>query len=181
MSEKGMRDYLKNRLKEVGAIRYGDFILSSGKKSNFYVDIKYASTFPDIINAIGDLMVNMLDKKIAGIACMELGGVPLSVTLSLKSSLPYIVFRKERKQYGGREEYIGSIHKGFQYAVVEDVTTTGNSALRVVEKIREKGGEVSQVLVVVDREEGARENLLSSGLENFTPIFNKSELLELVR
>jgi orotate phosphoribosyltransferase len=65
--------------------------------------------------------------------------------------------------------------------VVEDVTTTGNSALRVVEKIREKGGEVSQVLVVVDREEGARENLLSSGLENFTPIFNKSELLELVR
>jgi orotate phosphoribosyltransferase len=83
---------LKDSLKECGAFQIGEFILTSGKKSNFYVDIKRASTNPKILAEIARCMAKYLkeEEKIAG---MELGAIPLVVALSLETDLPYLIIR----------------------------------------------------------------------------------------
>jgi len=149
---------LAEKLKEVGAVKFGKFILSSGKKSSIYVDIKYACTHPDILEIIAESMKEIAESiEFDRIACVELGGVPLAVALSLKTGRPYAVFRKQKKDYGVKDDLIGCINEGEEVVVVEDVTTTGGSAASAVERVRVRGGIVSAVLTVVDREEGAED------------------------
>ena len=152
---------LIRRLKEVGAVKFGEFILSSGQKSNVYVDIKHACTYPDILKLITELMANKVkDLDFDKIACIELGGVPLAVALSMKMEKPLVIFRKQKKDYGIKDDCIGVIKAGERFVVVEDVTTTGRSALSVVERGEKRGGRVVAVLCVVNR--GAKiQNLIS--------------------
>lgn len=149
------------RLKEVGAVKFGEFTLSSGQRSNVYVDIKHACTYPDVLKLITELMAEKVkDLEFDKIACIELGGVPLAVALSMKIGKPLVIFRKRRKDYGIKDDCIGIIEEGEGFVVVEDVTTTGRSALSVVERVEKRGGNVVAILSVVNR--GARiQNLLS--------------------
>ncbi len=160
-------------LKEVGAIKFGNFVLSSGKRSGVYVDIKTACTHPDILKEISRRMA----EKIKGldfdrIACIELGGVPLAVALSLEVKKPYAIFRKEKKGYGLGGDLIGEIKEGERVVVVEDVTTTGKSALSVVKRVEERGGKVVAVLTVVDRGEGAKDVI-----PNLVPLLSLRDIL----
>jgi len=166
------------KLIEAGSLKFGDFVLSSGKRSKVYVDIKYACSQPRILK----LIVREIKKKIDTIefdkiACMELGAVPIAVALSLETEKPYAIFRKQEKGYGVESDLIGEVKKGEKFVVVEDVTTTGNSALSVVRRVREKGGEVKAVVVVVDRDEGARERFAEHGLK-LLAILTLEELVE---
>jgi len=164
-----VKEVLIRRLIEVGALKFGEFILSSGQKSNIYVDIKHACTFPDILNLIVKLMSEKLrNLEFDKIACIELGGVPIAVALSLEINKPYVIFRKIKKDYGMEEDCIGVIKRNERFIVVEDVTTTGSSALSVVERVEKKGGKVVKILCVVDR--GAKIDKLDS-------ILSLSELL----
>jgi orotate phosphoribosyltransferase len=165
---------LIRRFKEVGALRFGDFILSSGKKSSVYVDVKHACTFPDILEEIANQMTQKLrGSEFDRIACVELGGVPLAVALSLKTGKPYVIFRKARKDYGVESDSVGEVNAGERVVVVEDVTTTGSSAASVVERVEKRGGRVIAVLTVVDRMEGAGQKL-----ENLIPLMKLDELME---
>ncbi len=147
-----MKEELIRRLKEVGAVKFGEFVLSSGQRSNVYVDVKLACTYPDILKLITELMVEKVkDIEFERIACVELGGVPLAVSLSLRMGKPFVIFRKRRKDYGTREDCIGTVKPNERFLVVEDVTTTGRSALSVVERVEERGGRVLAVLAVVNR------------------------------
>ena len=169
-----MKDKLIDMLKDVGALKFGEFILSSGKKSNVYVDIKIACTYPEILRTIAKLMAEKLREiKFDKIACIELGGVPLAVALSLETNKPNVIFRKEKKSYGVGGDLIGTIEQGERIVVVEDVTTTGKSAHSVVRRVEERGGNVVAVLTVVDRNEGAKELI-----PNLIPIVELRELLE---
>lgn len=156
-----VKEILIRRLIEVGALKFGEFILSSGQKSNVYVDIKHACTFPDILHLIVKLMSQKLrNLKFDKIACIELGGVPIAVALSLEVNKPYVIFRKVKKDYGIKDDCIGVVKRDERFIVVEDVTTTGSSALSVVERVEKKGGEVVKILCVVDR--GAKIDKLDS-------------------
>ncbi len=174
-----LEESLVKRMIDAGSLRFGEFILSSGRKSNFYIDIKQASTQPDIL----DLIVNLIERKTMNrfefekIACVELGGVPLAVALSLKTKKPYLIFRKAKKDYGVKSDVIGDIKRGEKVLVIEDVTTTGGSAYSVVERVQEMGGEVEAVIVVVDREEGASDFFSSRNIP-FVPLLTASKLLE---
>ncbi len=140
------------RLKEVGAIRFGEFVLSSGQKSNVYIDIKHACTYPDILKLIAELMSEVIrDVEFDKIACIELGGVPIAVALSLKLEKPVVIFRKRKKEYGVKDDCVGVVNPGERFVVVEDVTTTGKSALSVVERVKSRGGRVVMILSVVNR------------------------------
>ncbi|MGM0404674.1 MAG: orotate phosphoribosyltransferase [Thermoplasmatota archaeon] len=148
---------LKEMLEDCGAIKYGEFTLTSGKKSSYYVDIKLASTRPDILKKIAQKMAKYIgDEKIAG---MELGAVPIAAAVSLETGFPYIMVRKKEKGHGTGSRLEGVLNEGDEVVVVEDVTTTGGSSVETVEVLRESGAEVNKVLVVVDRQEGAEENL----------------------
>ncbi len=165
---------LIQKFKEAGALRFGEFTLSSGKKSSVYVDVKHACTFPDLLEEIANQMAEKLKNvEFDRIACVELGGVPLAVALSLKTRKPYIIFRKVRKDYGVESDAVGDIRAGEKIVVVEDVTTTGTSAASVVDRVEKRGGRVVAVLTVVDRMEGAEDKL-----ENLTALMRLDELME---
>ncbi|UCE37816.1 MAG: orotate phosphoribosyltransferase [Thermoplasmata archaeon] len=166
---------LKDSLKKCGAFKTGEFTLTSGKKSNFYVDIKQASTVPEILREIAQCMAGKLtdEKKIAG---MELGAVPLAVALSLETNLPYLIIRKRERKHGTGKLVEGNLKSGDKVILVEDVTTTGSSLLKAAEIIKQEGGIVDRALVVVDREEGAFELLKENGLE-LVPLVRVSEMM----
>ncbi|MFP4143037.1 MAG: orotate phosphoribosyltransferase [Thermoplasmata archaeon] len=166
---------LKKKLEECGAIKYGEFTLTSGKKSDYYVDIKLASTRPDVLQMIASKMAREVDgEKIAG---MELGAVPLASAVSLKKDLPFLMVRKESKGHGTEGRIEGDLEEGDVVTVVEDVTTTGGSAVETVEVLREAGAEVNKVLVVVDRKEGAEGKLKDIEVE-LVPLITADELVD---
>lgn len=166
---------LKKKLEECGAVKYGEFTLTSGKKSNYYVDIKLASTNPDVLKTIAERMAAHVDgDKIAG---MELGAVPLATAVSLETGLPFLMIRKEKKGHGTGSRIEGELEKGEKVVVVEDVTTTGGSSVETVNVLREAGAIVEKVLVVVDREEGAEEALKEIDVE-LIPLVSAEELVD---
>lgn len=144
---------LAEMLIKVGALKFGDFVLSSGKRSNVYVDIKLASTYPEILETISEEISKRLNFDFDKIACVELGGVPTAVAVSLKVRKPLVIFRKQKKDYGVGEDRIGFVGKGEKFVLIEDVITTGRSARSVIERIEKSGGKVLKVFAVVDREE----------------------------
>jgi orotate phosphoribosyltransferase len=166
---------LKDSLKECGAFKVGEFTLTSGKKSNFYVDIKQASTNPMILREIAVKMKEHVkdEDRIAG---MELGAVPLAVALSLECNLPYLIIRKKERAHGTGKLIEGNMDPGDRILLVEDVTTTGSSVVKAANIIREADGKVNRVVVVVDREEGAFE-LLEKHQISLEPLVKVSEML----
>ncbi|MCD6382851.1 MAG: orotate phosphoribosyltransferase [Thermoplasmata archaeon] len=149
---------------ETGALKFGRFKLKSGRISEYYVDVKVASTKPEFLkevsNRISDMPLHY--DRIAG---LELGSVPLAVALSLRVGLPFIIIRKERKEYGTGGRFVGEFEKGEKILIIEDVITTGGTTLSGISALREAGGVVEDVVVVVDREEGGKDTLESAGVE----------------
>ncbi len=154
---------LKGMLEECGAVKYGDFTLTSGKKSDYYVDIKLASTKPWILKEIAGAMHPHVDGGV--IAGMELGAVPIATALALETGLPFVIIRKEKKGHGTKGRIEGELEQDCTVTVVEDVITTGLSSVETVRVIREQGARINRVLVVVDRQEGGREALEDAGVE----------------
>ena len=165
---------LKNLLIESQAIRFGDFTLASGKKSRVYIDIKQAMTEPVILRAVADSVVRLgLSWEVsAGVA---VGGIPLAVATSLASGKPYIIIRKEQKDHGLSSLIIGDV-KGKSVLMIEDVTTSGGSALFGIEQIRAAGGIITEIISVVDRDEGADATLSAAGIR-LIPLVTMGELL----
>ena len=159
------KEYLIDLLKENGVFLEGDFTLSSGKKSNYYINMKKAITEPEILSTISKLITQKIDlddiDKVAGPA---LGAVPIATAVSLESKLPLLMIRKEKKGYGTYKLIEGELNEGDNVIVVEDVSTTGGSLLKAIRAINDNGGNVKRAFVVVDREEGAIETFEKEGI-----------------
>ncbi|MDD1775645.1 MAG: orotate phosphoribosyltransferase, partial [Methanobacterium sp.] len=139
-------------LKENQVIKFGKFTLSSGKESDYYVDMKMAVTNPDIL----ELAAQIISEKIEGapvdkIAGPALGAIPLVTAVSIESGIPMLMIRSAKKSYGTSQLIEGDIQNGDQVVVLEDVTTTGNSLLNAIEAILKAGGIIHRAFVIVDR------------------------------
>lgn len=157
-----------------GMIKFGDFTLTSGKESTYYVDIKEACTDPATLSEIcGDLAKKTIYGTIAG---MELGAVPLIVGISLQTGKPYIIIRKGERDHGTKKLIIGSMTPGNKIDLIEDVVTTGNSLLKTAQVLRENGAIVDHAVCVVDRESGGKELLKENGIK-LESVAKISELL----
>lgn len=164
---------LRQMLIDLKVVQTGDFVLASGKRSNYFVNIKRASTDPHVLREIAKAIAPHVDgRKIAG---MALGAVPLAVAVALETGQPFVIVRKEPKDHGTKDLVEGEVHEGDEFVVVEDVATTGGSTMRVVDALRDKGADVSKAIVVVDREEGASELLSGKGIELIS-IFKAKDL-----
>jgi orotate phosphoribosyltransferase len=151
------------RNKEV--VKFGKFTLSSGKESDYYVNMKMAVTDPKILKTIAKIVSNSItSEKIDKIAGPALGAVPIATAISLESEIPMLMIRKAKKSYGTSKLIEGTLEEGDSVVVVEDVTTTGDSLLKAVKAIEENGGDVKRAVVIVDRDEGAIENLEKEGI-----------------
>lgn len=164
---------IQEMLLESGAIEFGDFLLASGARSRYYIDIKTATTNPVILGAIGEEIAKTQDfDVVAGVA---VGAVPIAVAVSLASGKPFAIIRKTEKEHGKSGAIIGDV-KDKKVLLVEDVTTSGGSALYGVEALRSAGAEVGAVVTVVDREAGAAEMFQRQGVR-FDALVRVSEVL----
>lgn len=169
---------LISALKACGAIRYGDFTLASGKKSKYYIDIKKASTDPKTLKLIArQAAVKVKEMDVNIVAGVELGGVPLATAVSMETELPLLIVRKAIKEYGTKSRFVGDIKPEDRIVMLEDVTTSGGSVKNAIDIIREVGARVKYVISVVDREEGAKENLEGAETE-LVPLVTASDLLK---
>ena len=161
-------------LLDSGAVRFGEFTLASGAKSDIYIDVKRAWTDPARLDTLARALAARAgdEPRLAG---MELGAVPLVVALALRTGRPYAVLRKSAKDHGTRAPFEGEIPAGGRVLLVEDVTTTGGSTVRSIEIVRAAGGLVDRALVVVDREQGASDQLAAAGVR-LEPLVRLSEL-----
>ena len=163
-------------LRDADAVRFGEFELSHGGTSEYYVDKYVFETEPRCLSLIAAAFAERLsagDGKLAGVA---LGAVPLVAAAAVEMDRPYVIVRKQAKEYGTGNRIEGALDDGEEVVVIEDIATTGQSAVDAVEALREAGAIVDRVLVVVDREEGAREHLADHGVE-MEALVTASELL----
>ena len=153
------------------AVFHGDFTLSSGKKATYYVDMRKLTLDHRAAPAIGRLVLDAIaDLDVDAVGGLTLGADPIANAVlhaSVASGTPVDAFvvRKEPKDHGRGRQIEGAEVAGKRVVIVEDTSTTGGSALTAVEAVREAGGEVVAVAVVVDRGTGAAEAVGAEGLE----------------
>ena len=170
------RDQLLTLLAERSAKR-GDFVLASGRRSELYVDCRLTTMSPEGQRLVGEL--GLAELRAAGwdadaVGGLTLGADPIAYAIAHASAFAHergdgpmvraFTVRKQAKEHGTGRRIEGPFAAGDRVVVVEDVITTGGSALTAVEAIREAGGVVLGVLAVVDREEGGSEAIEAAGL-----------------
>src|ERR671933_2127335 len=141
---------LASRVREA-ALLEGDFVLSSGKKSRFYVDKYLFSTEPGLLRDLAREISARLPAGAERLAGIELGAVPLVAAVALESDLPYGIVRKAAKEYGTGNRIEGRMPAGVKVALIEDVVTTGAQALRAAAALEEVGANLLGILAVLDR------------------------------
>ena len=181
------RDELKALLQKK-SIRTGDFTLASGKKSDFYVDCRVSTMDCRGAILVGEVgfaavaeKLKTLSKQPVAIGGMTMGADPISLSIAMESSrqnqsLQMFSVRKEAKKYGTGKRVEGNFSKGDLVVLVEDTATTGGSTLKAMDAIEAEGGEVAFVLILVDREEGAKEVIEERGAKVLS-LFCKKELI----
>jgi len=166
------------------SVRRGDFVLASGARSSYYIDARRTTMSGEGQRLIGRLGLEAL--RAAGWEPQAVGGLTLGAdpvayaiahaAAASGSAIDAFTVRKEPKTHGTGRRIEGAFAPGMRVVVVEDVVTTGESALRAVDAVRQEGGEVLGVLAVVDRGEGGRERLAAAGLP-LVSLFAAAELL----
>ena len=160
------------------AVLFGHFVLTSGKESDYYINVKKLITEPEVLGLIARLMKEKAEElgiEFDRVAGPELGAVPIATALSLETGKPLVIVRKKPKGHGTGSQVEGEVKPGDRILLVEDVTTTGGSVLRSAKVLEELGARIAAVFVVVDREEGAAENLKDY---RFVPLLTVSQLFE---
>ena len=159
----------------------GDFVLSSGAKSSYYINCKQVTLRAEGALALGRLLFQLLPKDTAAVAGLTLGADPMVSAVSVISAyqdrpLPALIIRKQAKGHGTKAYIEGpSLAAGAKIVVLEDVVTTGGSALTAVERLVDAGYEVTQILALVDREQGGEELYNSKGIK-FKALFSIKEV-----
>jgi orotate phosphoribosyltransferase len=150
----------------------GQFTLASGKQSMYYVDARLTTMSPEGLSVIGPLAFSTLRQSgwdVDAVGGLTLGADPISYAISYASAqsghpLRAFTVRKEVKSHGTGKTIEGPFKEGDRVAVIEDVITTGGSAIRAIEAVRAANGTVVGVLALVDREEGGRQAIEATGV-----------------
>ena len=155
------RDELAAGLRDAAYLE-GDFVLRSGRRSTYYLDKYRFSTRPDLLRPLGDHLAALVaehEPDATRLAAPELGAVALAAAVSLALGLPFVIVRKEAKEYGTANRLEGAFETDERVCLIEDVVTSGGAAQSALEALRQAGLHCSTVVCVVDREEGGADEL----------------------
>jgi orotate phosphoribosyltransferase len=155
------------------SVKRGLFTLASGKQSEYYIDARLTTMSPEGLSLIGSVALEELHKSgwaVDAIGGLTLGADPIAYAVSYASAgtvnpLRAFTVRKEAKSHGTGRQIEGPFRAGDRVAVIEDVITTGGSALRAIDAVRAAGGTVAGVLALVDRGEGGRQTIEGAGVQ----------------
>jgi len=164
------------------AIKFGDYTLASGKKSPYYIDLRQTISSPITMDWIGNaltrIILNEIGKdKIDRILGVPTAGVPFATVVSQKLGLPLIYYRQARKEHGVRKKVEGILERNDRVLVIDDLITTGESVIEAAEVVRDQGGVVNELVVLLDREQGGKERLRKSRIEPHV-LFKISDAME---
>lgn len=173
-------DHIALGLFDVGCVRFGKFTLKSGLTSPIYIDLRLLASFPALLDAVAEAYVRLLAPlhydRLAGIPYAAL---PIATAVALRTGDPMIYPRKEVKEYGTRRAIEGEFVLGEQVVVLDDLITTGASKFEAIQPLQEAGLVVEDVVVLIDRESGGREDLAARGLRLHS-VLTLTQLLDIL-
>jgi orotate phosphoribosyltransferase len=153
----------------------GEFTLRSGRTSSYYIDKYLFTTQPAILAELGRLLAEYVTDQTDRIAGAELGGVPLAAATALACGKPFVIVRNAKKDYGTAKQFEGQLEPGDRVLLVEDVATTAGQILEATRALKDAGAIIERLVIVIDRQEGARENVEAAGL-TFDALFTVEDL-----
>lgn len=164
LEKEEMKAELGRILNRIGALKFGTFKLTSGKMSPYYIDLRIVPSFPDAFQRICDLYLNLIktDLRVDGferIAGIPTAGIPFASIVAYQLNKPFLYIRQLARLHGRERKIEGLIMPGDRVLLMDDLITTGGSLIKAVEAIRAEGGVVTEAVVLMDREEGGKENL----------------------
>lgn len=169
---------LADALLAAGCIKFGEFTLKSGLKSPLYIDLRQIITYPKLLEQVGAAYLPILEKlEFQRIAGLPYAAIPIATAISLQGGYPMIYPRKEVKDYGTKAGIEGEYHAGETAVVIDDLATTGGSKFEAIKKLTAAGLKVKDVVVLIDRQSGAKESLEQAGFR-LHAVLTIAQLLE---
>ena len=174
-------------LADIGAIRFGEFTLASGKKSPIYVDLRLLSSHPSVLRQVARAYADLLRGALAigepgsgvCLAAIPYAALPIGTAVALELDLPLIYPRKEVKSHGTSRQIEGEFKPGDRVVVLDDLITTGGSKLAAIESLEAAGLQVRDVVVLIDREQGGGDDLARAGYR-LHAVLRLSEMLDIL-
>jgi uridine monophosphate synthetase len=169
---------IANGLLEAGCIKFGTFTLKSGLRSPIYIDLRQIISYPKLLANVAQAYLPIVSSlQFSRLAGLPYAAIPIATAISLVGNYPMIYPRKEVKTYGTKAEIEGEYHAGETVLVVDDLATTGGSKFEAIEKLTGAGLVVKDVVVLVDRQSGAKESLEQAGY-SMHAVLTISQLLD---
>jgi len=169
-------------LLKTNALRFGIFKLTSGKLSPYYIDLRALPSYPESFKKVMKIYEALLKNtvgldKFDRISCVPTSGLLFASVLAYRVSKPILYTRKEKRTHGQERKIEGVLKPGDPIIILDDLITTGKSLIEAIESLRAEGGIVKDALVLIDRQEGGKENLKKVGVNlhsfmNITKIAN---------
>ncbi|MCK0202705.1 orotidine-5'-phosphate decarboxylase [Ornithobacterium rhinotracheale] len=168
------------RAYELGIIKFGSFTLKSGIESPFYVDLRPLASSPQLLKTLSNNLLQLVDDRSLELICgVPYAALPMATTMSLESGIPLIIKRKENKGYGTKRMLEGVFNQGQNCLLVEDVITSGKSLIETIEEVEKEGLKVTDIVVVLDREQGGKKLLAEKGYRVQT-LFTINEVIDIL-
>ncbi len=170
MDRDSMQGQLCQILYKIGALKFGTFKLTSGKMSPYYIDLRIVPSFPDAFRKICNLYVELVKtsvgvenfKRIAGIPT---AGIPFASVVAYSLSKSFLYTRPAQRKHGRERRVEGILISGDEVLLLDDLITSGKSLRKAASSIRAEGGVVNDAVVLIDREEGGKENMAKDKIE----------------
>jgi uridine monophosphate synthetase len=181
------RSRLALALADIGAVKFGDFTLASGKKSPIYIDLRLLASYPDVLRQVAQAYAELV-QEVLGIgysgfrirlAAIPYAALPIGTAVALETGLPLIYPRKEAKAHGTARQIEGEFKPGDRAVVLDDLITTGGSKLEAIAPLEAAGLEVQDVVVLIDREQGGQQELEAAGYR-LHAVMRLGEILDLL-
>ena len=161
-----MNEKIAKALNDANVVKFGEFTLASGMISPIYVDLRVLPSFPESMESVTEELSKLIKKlKPDVVAGAETAGIPFSTAISLKTKIPMIYVRKRPKSYGTMEMIEGVLKKDEKVVLIDDMATNAYSKLKFIDGIKQSGGNVKDVIIVLDREQGGVEALSKEGVK----------------
>ncbi len=173
-----VHESLINKLFEIGAVKFGEFKLKSGIMSPIYIDLRLTVSYPELLKEVGEAMWEKVQNLPFDIICgVPYTALPIATAISLAHNKPMVMRRKEIKEYGTKKIIEGNFEAGQNVLVIEDLVTSGMSVFETIEPLQHEGLKVTDIVVLIDREQGGKTHIQSKGY-NLHSVLTISEILE---